>query len=163
MKVIFSSSERNRMYPTLVTFHVIFAGMWLSFFIIESILRNKIEKSDNINKVSDYLNFSNSFGIIGSVGILITGIVIVMMNNQYGFFDMSSNHWLATKQIILLVILIMTGSLVIPNSKKIRAKLESQELDINDKGLKKLFRANQIINYLVLINLIFAITHRFYG
>jgi len=151
------------MYPTLVTFHVIFAGMWLSFFVIESSLRNKIEKNDNLNKVSDYLNFSNTFGIISSVGILLSGILIVMMNNQYGFFDMSSNHWLATKQIILVIILIMTGSLVIPNSQKVRVKLESQELDKNDKELNKLFRANQIINYMVLINLIFAITHRFYG
>ncbi len=151
------------MYPTLVTFHVIFAGIWLSFFIIELVLRKQIEKNFEADKVSNYLMFSNTFGIIGSLGILVTGIFIVTMNNQYGFFDMTSNHWLATKQIILLIILIITTSLVIPNSKEVREKLENKKLESNDSGLKKLLRANQIINYLVLINLIFAVTHRFYG
>ena len=151
------------MYPTLVTFHVIFAGIWLSFFIIELVLRKQIEKNFEADKVSNYLMFSNTFGIIGSLGILVTGIFIVTMNSQYGFFDMTSNHWLATKQIILLIILIITTSLVIPNSKEVREKLENNKLESIDSGLKKLFRANQIINYMVLINLIFAVTHRFYG
>ncbi len=151
------------MYPTLVTFHVIFAGIWLSFFIIELVLRKQIEKNFEADKVSNYLIFSNTFGIISSLGILVTGIFIVTMNSQYGFFDMTSNHWLATKQIILLIILIITTSLVIPNSKEVREKLENKKLESTDSGLKKLLRANQIINYLVLINLIFAVTHRFYG
>ena len=151
------------MYPTLVTFHVVFAVIWLSFFIIELVLRKQIEKNFESGKVSNYLIFSNTFGIIGSLGILVTGIFLVTMNSQYGFFDMTANHWLATKQIILLIILIITTSLVIPNSKEVREKLENKKLESIDSGLKKLFRANQIINYMVLINLIFAVTHRFYG
>ena len=151
------------MYPTLVTFHIIFSGIWLGFLIIELALRKQIEKNFETDKVSNYLMFSNTFGIIGSLGILATGILLVTMNSQYGFFDMTSNHWLATKQIILLVILIITGSLIIPNSKQVKEKLENKKLESIDSGLKKLFRANQIINYMVLINLIFAVTHRFYG
>ena len=135
----------------------------MAFFIIELVLRKQIEKNYEANKVSNYLMFSNTFGIIGSLGILVTGILLVTMNSQYGFFDMTSNHWLATKQIILLIILIITTSLVIPNSKEVREKLENKKLESTDSGLKKLLRANQIINYLVLINLIFAVTHRFYG
>lgn len=151
------------MYPTLVTFHIVFSGIWLGFLIIELALRKQIEKNFQDDKVSNYLMFSNTFGIIGSIGILATGILLVTMNSQYGFFDMTSNHWLATKQIILLIILIITTSLVIPNSKEVREKLENKKLENIDSGLKKLFRANQIINYMVLINLIFAVTHRFYG
>lgn len=151
------------MYATLVTFHIIFSGIWLGFLIIELTLRKQIEKNFEDDKVSIYLMFSNTFGIIGSIGILATGILLVTMNSQFGFFDMTSNHWLATKQIILLAILIITSSIVMPSSKKIRAMLENKKLESIDSGLKKLFRANQIINYLVLINLIFAVTHRFYG
>ncbi len=95
------------MYPTLVTFHIIISGIWLGFLIIELALRKQIEKNFETDKVSNYLMFSNTFGIIGSLGILATGILLVTMNSQYGFFDMTSNHWLATKQIILLVILII--------------------------------------------------------
>lgn len=151
------------MYPTLVTLHVIFAGIWLSFFIIELVLRKQINKNVEADKVSNYLTFTNTFGIVGSLGILITGIFLVTMNGQYGFFDMTSNHWLATKQIILVIILVMTGSLVIPNSNKVRMKIDNEDINNNDGALKKLFRANLIINYLILLNLLFAITHRFYG
>lgn len=151
------------MYPAFVTFHIIFAGIWLAFFIVELTLRKQIIKEKTKDKMSIYLNYSNTFGIIGSVGILITGIAIVLMNGHYGFFDMSANHWLATKQIILVIILILTGVMVIPNAKKVRMKLEDNQLDESIAELNKVFLSNQIINYLVLINLIFAVTHRLYS
>ena len=88
---------------------------------------------------------------------------MVMMNGHYGFFDMSGEHWLATKQMILVVILVLTGVMLIPNAKKAAIKL-GKDLKADDiPELKKVFIANQIINYLVLINFIFAVTHRLYG
>ena len=40
------------MYPTLVTLHVIFAGIWLSFFIIELVLRKQINKNVGADKAA---------------------------------------------------------------------------------------------------------------
>ncbi len=151
------------MYPTLVTFHILFAGIWLAFFVFEFTIRKQINKNLNVDNVSNYLKLTNVFGIIGSLGILVTGIFLVMINGQYGFFNMTANHWLATKQIIFLIILILTTSMVIPNSREVREKLKNNKLVSDNKELKKLFRANQIINYMVLINFIFAVTHRLYG
>lgn len=151
------------MYPTLITFHILFAGIWLAFFIFELVLRKQNQKNLDIDKVTTYIKLTNVFGIIGSLGILVTGILIVTMNSQYGFFDMTANHWLAAKQIIFLIILILTGSMVIPNSKKVREKLKNSQLESTSKELSRLFMANQIINYLVVINFIFAVTHRFYS
>jgi len=151
------------MYPTLVTFHILFAGIWLAFFIFELILRKQIQKNLDVDKITTYLKLTNVFGIIGSLGILATGVFIVIMNSQYGFFDMTSNHWLATKQIIFLIILILTFSMVIPNTKEVKERIKNDKLENDNKELGRLFIANQIINYLVIINFIFAVTHRFYG
>jgi len=151
------------MYPTYITLHILFAGIWLSFFVTELILRGRINKEVSVKEnVSSYLMFTNIFGISGSIGILLTGIMLVI-NSGYGFFDMSSNHWLAAKQIILALILIITFSMVIPTAGEIRRELEKDEESMPMKNIKKLFKANIIINVLVLINFLFAITYRFYS
>jgi len=150
------------LYPTYITLHIIFSGIWLAFFAVELILRSKINKGISVNEnVSNYLMFTNVFGISGSIGILITGILLVL-NSGYGFFDMSNNHWLATKQIILVVILILTAVMVIPTAKKIRTELANTK-EISNNNIRKIFKANLIINVLVILNLLFAITHRFYS
>lgn len=149
-------------YTLYITLHIIFAGIWLSFFAVEFILRGKINKGIAVNEnTSNYLMFTNVFGISGSIGILITGILLVI-NSDYGFFDITSNHWLAAKQIILVSIFGFTGGMVIPTAKKIRSAMEKKSEDLLNKNLKKIFRVNLIINILVIINLLFAITHKFY-
>ena len=151
------------LYPTYVTLHIIFSGIWLSFFVTEIIFRKKINNGFSVKEnTSNYLALTNIFGIIGTVGILVTGILLVL-NSGYGFFDMTSNHWLATKQIILVIILILTGAIVIPTAKKIRIEIESNVEELTLSSLKKLFKTNLIINLLVILNLLFAITHRFYS
>ncbi len=150
------------LYPTYITLHILFAGIWISFFATEFILRGRINKEVAVKEnVSNYLMLTNVFGISGSIGILLTGILLVL-NSGYGFFDMSSNHWLASKQIILVLILIITFSMVIPTAGEIRRELEKDDELMPKSNLKKLFRANIIINVLVLINFLFAITYRFY-
>ena len=151
------------MYPTYITLHIIFAGIWLSFFITEFVLRGRINKEVSVKEnVSSYLMFTNIFGISGAIGILLTGILLVL-NSGYGFFDMSSNHWLAAKQIILVVILLITFSMVIPTAGEIRRELGKDDESMPMKNIKKLFKANTIINVLVIINFLFAITYRFYS
>jgi len=151
------------LYPTYITLHIVFSGIWLSFFISEIILRKRINSGKSVNdNISNYLMFTNVFGITGTMGILITGILLVV-NSGYGFFDMSSNHWLASKQIILVIILILTGAMVIPTAKKIRVEFEANADTKSSANLKKLFRANLIINSLVILNFLFAITYRFYS
>ncbi len=150
-------------YPTYVTLHILFAGIWLSFFFIEIILKGRINKEVSVNEnLSNYLLFTNLFGITGAIGILLTGILLVL-NSGYGFFDMTNNHWLAAKQIILVIILIITFAVVIPTAKEIREKLNDAEATALKANYKKLFKANLIINSLVLINFLFAITNRFYA
>lgn len=148
-------------YNTYITLHIIFAGIWLIFFVVEKILKGQIKKSTQSdlkhNNIKLYLSFTNLFGIIGSIGIVITGIIITSLNPIYGFFSMASNHWLATKQIIFVGILLLTFIGIIPTAKKLKNDFDNEQL------LNKIFKLNLIINSMVILNFIFAITHRFYS
>ena len=97
-------------YPTLITLHIIFAGVWLIYFIAERMLKSQITNASNLDfknqAIIQYMQFANLFGIIGAVGIAVTGIIMVLFNNAYGFFNMTNNHWLATKQILFVIILL---------------------------------------------------------
>lgn len=150
-----------RFYNTYLTLHILFAGIWLIFFVVEKILKSQIIKSNQPelkqSSVKLYLNFTNLFGIIGSIGIVITGILITSLNPIYGFFSMASNHWLATKQIIFVGILLLTFIGLIPTAKKLKNDFNNEQL------LNKVFKLNLIINSLVILNFLFAITHRFYS
>ena len=159
-------------YFTILTLHIVFAGIWLVNFFSDPILKGFIVKNKNKNGekkfIHLYLTMGNFFGMIGSTGILITGITMVSLNPNYGFFQMSGNHWLTSKQIIMVVILIVIGALLIPTAKKIRTAL-GDDLEsnspISDDGynnLSKLFKINTVINILVIINFLFAITHRYF-
>lgn len=160
-------------YLLISKLHVVFAGIWLINLLTDFLLRRYI--ITNKNKIGEkkfihlYLLFANLFGMIGAIGILITGITMVVQNPAYGFFRMSSNHWLATKQILMVVLLVILGGFIIPTAKKVRTAigkdLENQN-PLNEDGyknLQKLFKLNTAINIIVLINFLLAITHRFMG
>lgn len=159
-------------YHTIVNLHILFAGMWLINFVVDSVLRGFIH--NNKNKIGEkkfiniYLTFANLFGMIGATGILLTGIAMVLINPFFGFFQMTANHWLTTKQILMIVLLIILAVFVIPTAKKVRAAI-GKDLENQDaispegyKNLEKLFKLNSAINIIVLINFLFAITHRFF-
>lgn len=159
-------------YYTILTLHIVFAGIWLINFATEPVLRWQIltnkNKSGERKFISLYLTFANLLGIIGATGILVTGITLVL-NSGFGFFRMTDNHWLATKQILMVVLLIIIGAVIIPAAKKLRtaigADLENMS-PISEEGyktLKKLFATNRAINIIVLINFLLAITHRYFG
>jgi len=160
-------------YIMISRLHVVFAGMWLINFLSDSILRRYVVS--NKNKIGEkkfihlYLTFANLFGMIGAIGILLTGITAVILSGSYGFFQMNANHWLTTKQILMVALLIVLGAFVIPTAKKVRQAI-GKDLENKDsvnedgyKNLQKLFKLNTVINVIVLINFLLAITHRWFS
>ncbi len=160
-------------YPTIITLHIIFAGGWIISLITDLFLKRFISKRNGLPDekilIGLYLSFSNLLGIIGSIGILLTGVIMVIMNPGFGFFQMTANHWLTTKQILMVLLLIVIFAFVIPNAKKLRTSINNEinkQIPLGDdayRNLRKAYRLNFIINVIVLINFLFAITHRFLG
>lgn len=161
------------LYSVLLVIHILSAVVWLSLLPADLVLRNSIRQSrgkDGEKKlVSVYLKLTNITGIIGMTGILITGVILTSILPYYSFFDFSKNHWLATKQVIMVILIILVFALLIPKAKKIRQDLR-QDLDTNFPlteevvlKIKNLETIITLINVLVLINFLLAITHRFIG
>ena len=154
-------------YPTIVTLHIIFAGIWLIFFAADIIIKKQY-RDTTISEVQNelillYLQLSNLFGMVGSIGIVATGIILVILNPGYGFFDMSHAHWLATKQIFFVLILLITFFKLIPKSKKLSNILAEGNSEEVNKQFEAVVKINMVVTILVILNFIFAITHRFIG
>jgi len=159
-------------YFIIKSLHITFAGIWLANLLTDSVLRgvitNNKQKSGERKFIRLYMTFINLLGIIGSVGILATGIFLVL-DSQYGFFDMSANHWLAAKQILMVILLLTIFLFIIPTAKKIKTEL-GENLESNTVLsentyllLQKLYRLSSIVNAIVLINFLFAVTHYLFG
>lgn len=157
-------------YPILITIHIIFAGGWLINFVIEPVIKRNISRSKGSPTekifISLYLKFSNLLGIIGATGILITGITMVILNPGFGFFQMTANHWLTTKQILMVILLLIIFLFIIPTAKKLRSKIsvDLEKEPFTEEAynyLNKIYRLNTAINIIVLLNFLFAITRRF--
>ena len=160
-------------YPTILTLHVIFAGIWLSNTLASPLLKkfvlNNKQKSGEKKFIIMQLTLVNLFGMTGAIGILITGILMTSLNPGYGFFQFGANHWLAAKQVIMVVILLVIFVLIIPRAKKLRAAIGNDlesSAPISKEGyenLIKLGKLGMIVGLLVVINFLLAITHPFFG
>jgi len=157
----------------LLSLHIAFSGIWLVNFIAGPIFKNSIAKakgkSGESNLISLYLKVVNLLGMIGALGILITGIIMVLLNPGYEFFQFSANHWLTSKQIIMVVILILLGWKLIPSAKRLRLSITNDmNSPVEDKSqvhenLEKLYKVDFQMNLLVLINFLLAVTRFFYS
>jgi len=158
-------------YLLIIKLHIVFAGMWLinlaAYPILRSSIVNNKNKSGEKKFIRLYLTLANLFGMIGSIGILLTGIFMVTYNPLYGFFQFTVNHWLAAKQILMVILLVIIAVIIIPTSKKVRIAMGT-DFEKNEplgedvyNNLNKLFKWNVVINLIVLINFLLAITHNF--
>lgn len=159
-------------YSVILIVHILSSVVWLGAFPVEVVLRKFIlsnkSKTGERKLISLWLKIVNLAGMIGTTGIVITGIFMSIYLG-YGFFrfDAAGNHWLYAKQVLMAILLMLTGFSIIPSAVKIRKQLgedmeNTQSLaDELYYNVKKLGRAVLVSNILVLINFLLAITHRF--
>jgi|WetSurMetagenome_2_1015567.scaffolds.fasta_scaffold29791_2 hypothetical protein len=159
-------------HAILLVIHILSSVVWLSILPADMVLRQFINtnkgKSGERKLIEFYLKFTNKAGTWGMIGVLLTGIIMVSIIPYYSFFQFSANHWLATKQVIMVIIIIVIAGFLIPRAKKVRIQLtdnleSSAEISssfYND--LNKLWMVSTIVNVLALVNFLLAITHRFF-
>jgi len=150
-----------QIYPVIILLHILSAVIWLGFFPVEIYLINSIKKESNTdfkkNQIQKLLTLTNLTGMIGAIGIIITGILLVLISPLYNFFEFKANHWLTTKQFIILIILLIIFAVIIPLSKKIK-----NFSDTNSNEFKRFVRWAYIEKTLVLINFLLAFFHRYF-
>lgn len=151
----------HQIYPFLILIHLLSAVIWLGFFPVEIYLiksiRKEINKEVKKSLFQKLLALTNITGIIGSSGIILTGILLVQISSTYNFFEFKANHWLTTKQFIILIILLIIFVKIIPLSKKIKNSFNS-----DSDEFKRFIKWAYTEKILVLINFLLAFLHKYY-
>lgn len=154
-------------YNTILAIHILSAGVWLTHWFLNLSSKSKLlnGKVDNSSKtfITFLLQHSNLIGIIGSMGVLLTGILLVVVNPGYNFFQFSANHWLVSKQIIMVLLLILIFVRLIPSAKEVKAKMNENNPEALNTSLVKFYNTTNAMNIMVLLNLLLALSHRFMG
>lgn len=150
-----------QVYPIILLIHLLSAVIWLGFFPVEIYLIRSVKKEINVeikkSLIQKLLFLTNLTGMVGSLGIILTGILLVITSPIYNFFEFKANHWLTTKQFIILIILMITFIVIIPLSKKIK-----NFSDTDSSNFKKFVKWTYIEKVLVLINFLLGFIHRYY-
>ena len=104
-----------------------------------------------------------TMGMIGGIGLLITGGALVGIEN-YKWFSFSEFPWLAYKQTVFVIILIINFTLVVPPSKKLEGMIAERMTmggGATDKMraiFGKIGMAAMLMNILTLIAMTFGVT-----
>lgn len=158
-------------YPILFVLHVLFAVIWLAdipanFFLTRFIEKNK-NKAGYRKLIYSWLKLINFSGMAGMGGVLLTGIILTIVLPYYEFFQFTGNHWLTTKQVISVIIILIVAFNIIPIGKKIRLGIENElesDSPVNEELVKsaaKITSLAKVVSVLVLLNFLLAITRRF--
>ena len=155
-------------YIFLRAIHIISVIVWLGVIptdlLLRKIIRDKKGTESEKTLLSFWLKLTNLGGMVGLTGILITGITL-SITVGYGFFQFASgaNHWLYTKQFIIVIVMILIGVFVIPTAKKIRLEIEksiAENLTLTAETYKNISKLGKIlttINILIVLNLLLAL------
>jgi hypothetical protein len=125
------------MYTSLVVLHIISAGIWVALGVV-AIFLNSFRKrvagtAGELYLMRALIMFGAIMGNIGGIGILITGGAMTGMV-WHAWFDFNLLPWLATKQVIYVVLLIMTFGIMLPVSKKAGRMIAEEMAGLNPAG-----------------------------
>ena len=144
-------------FSILIALHLLFVVVWFGYAPAEWYIRKKIQsahgsQSENI-LLGLYLKLGNLVGMIGSLGVLVTGVVLSVIG-PWGFFQ---SHWISAKQIVMIFILLDLFTFLIPTASKISKEFRANANIVTDgirKNLTRFAVAVTIQNVLILINFI---------
>lgn len=150
--------------------HVLSAALWLSVIPAAMILNKEIKDSAKtpaaLGLIRSLVKFIGFAGNVGGNGVLITGIIMVLTFGYYSFFQFDANHWLTSKQVLMIVLLAIVFAVVIPASKKIKAGLALNASSVSEDVMKqvgKLVTWSYISGVLIVLNFLFAYSRRLIG
>lgn len=153
------------MYTAIVVLHLLSVGVIVGLItqaIIGTALRKKVTGTPaEIASIRMGAIVSPIMANIGSNGLLITGIIMTLM--QWSFFSYSTLPWLAIKQTIFVIILLISFTSLMPRGKKILNMANAEIAGPNagrgaSEELRKLVNAQYatvlFVGVLVLCNMI---------
>lgn len=148
-------------YDIFYRLHIISAIAWLGAFVVSLIFAFYVGRSFGTIKEKQFMqNERRAAGIgahIGAVGILGSGWVMAVIPGgpQWGWFNIPLYNWLAIKQLVFFIILILVA-LSIKNGIALKRRLQKENGKyVSENSRKKWKRAygySLAIYFLVILN-----------
>jgi len=149
--------------------HIIAAGCWFSILFANIAMMGNLGRSQGtigeLYLMRSIISIGSVMGNIGGIGILISGLGLIVIQQQ-GIFPFGVVNWRALKQTIFVILLAMTFGLMLPRVKTLR-RLIAEELAGPDaaKGATNGLRSQlggirtigMMMNLLVLLNIILGV------
>ena len=157
------------MFTIFLILHILCAAIWFALGLVNMLLMRQAVKAKGtaaeLSFMSSQALAGRVMGMIGGIGILLTGGAITGIMH-FGWFPFGTSDWLATKQVIFVILLIISFAVVMPVGKKIDAMIASEQAGPNAsrgasqplrEAMNKLKTFGIIMNLLVLINIILGV------
>lgn len=154
-------------YPFILNIHIISYLIWIFSFFGSMYFFFKIRNTTTGSK-PDLMRkerlVSTIGGHLGFLGIFITGGIMVSLKSgpRMGWFNFAEHGWLAWKQVLFIIAIILIFAFVMPGSAKLKRAI-NERVDLNkiEKIWSKTFFFSLMVYVIVLINTILGINKPF--
>ena len=154
------------MYTVFVILHILSAGVWIGLGVVTVLTNNFRQRAagtlGELYLMRLTLICGSVMGNIGGIGILITGPAMAGIHGL-PWFPFGTLPWLAIKQVVFLVVLLITFAIYVPRSKKIGRRIGEEMGGANpamgaSAELRTMFdrivTVGMVVQILVLLNII---------
>jgi hypothetical protein len=109
--------------------HIFFASMVIVLLPVAILMRGRMKRTKGtpaeLTTMSNLNLLGKTMGMIGGIGILVTGGALVGIES-YKWFSFSEFPWLAWKQTLFVIILIINFGVVVPASAKMTKLIDER-------------------------------------
>lgn len=151
------------MYLTFKILHILCASAVLALIPLSMWFRSYIKKVSGtpaeLTAIATEFGIGRFMGMIGTIGLLVTGGAMTGIAH-YGWFDFTNYAWLAWKQTVYVIILMISFGTMVPTAKKtmplVMAKMKTGGLadDTIRAGARRAAIIGTTMQVLALLNLV---------
>jgi hypothetical protein len=134
------------MYDFFVILHIVSTGVIIGLItnaILGTSMRKKMKGTiAELGSIRSAAMTAPIMANIGSIGLLLSGVVMTIMTYNSSFFGFSTLPWLAMMQTDYVIIMAISGAVMMPTGKKILATANAELASPNAaKGASETLRA----------------------
>ncbi len=154
-------------YQPLVTVHIVSYILWLASFFASVYFFFKIRSATTDGKPNLMRKerlISSMGGHLGFLGIFLSGGAMVSIKSgpKWGWFNFDQFGWLAWKQVLFFVALLLIGALVMPGSAKLKRMVkEGAAISQIEQVWAKTFFFSLLVYVIVWINTLLGLEKPF--
>lgn len=156
------------MYQIFYWVHVVSYIAWLAAFLVSTFLALKVNGEEDAVKKRKFMRSerlaTSIGGHLGALGILISGGALASLpaGPQWGWFNFQMYPWLAVKQLIFVIILILVG-VSMKKSIAFKRQLREEEVMKTETSDKwgAAYKLSLAVYILVVVNTILGLTKPF--